>query len=154
MVDRQKIETNIAHIFLCSLALTDFNNHLIITLVDEKNWTVLLEQRCWKISHAVYWLHNAIAYQMSLRYRYRGENEGLAALFSTIVSLNTKKRKIMLKESGFIYTKTNQVSKHLFKKRKQSKELEGEALSRLWTFAHHIVILFLKLLSFINKCIF
>ena len=33
---------------------------------------------------------------MSLRYRYRGENEGLAALFATIVSLNTKKRKIML----------------------------------------------------------
>ena len=36
MVDRQKIETNIAHNFLCSLALTDFNNHLIFTLVDEK----------------------------------------------------------------------------------------------------------------------
>ena len=33
---------------------------------------------------------------MSLRYKYRGENEGLAALFATIVSLNTKKRKIML----------------------------------------------------------
>ena len=33
-VDRQKIETNIAH---CSLALTDFNNHFIFTVVDEKN---------------------------------------------------------------------------------------------------------------------
>ena len=48
------------------------------------------------MSHVVYRLHNAIAYQMSLRYRYRGEKEGLAALFATIVSLNTKKRKIML----------------------------------------------------------
>ena len=27
---------------------------------------------------------------MSLRYRYRGENEGLTALFATITSLNTK----------------------------------------------------------------
>ena len=36
MVDRQKIETNIAHNFSCSLALTDFNNHLIFTIVDEK----------------------------------------------------------------------------------------------------------------------
>ena len=44
----------------------------------------------------VYRLHNAIAYQMSLRYRYRSENEGLAALSATIVSLNNKKRKIML----------------------------------------------------------
>ena len=42
MVDRQKIEINIAHNFFCSLALTDFNNHLIFTVVDEKNWTVLL----------------------------------------------------------------------------------------------------------------
>ena len=38
MVDRQKIEINIAHNFFCSLALTDFNNHLILTVVtvDEK----------------------------------------------------------------------------------------------------------------------
>ena len=36
MVDRQKIETNIAHNFFCSLSLTDFNNHLIFTVVDEK----------------------------------------------------------------------------------------------------------------------
>ena len=36
MVDRQKIEINIAHKFFCSLALTDFNNHLIFTVVDEK----------------------------------------------------------------------------------------------------------------------
>ena len=36
MVDRQKIEINIAHNFFCSLALTDFNNHLIFTVVDEK----------------------------------------------------------------------------------------------------------------------
>ena len=49
-----------------------------------------------KKSHAVYRLLNAIAYQMSLRYRHWGENEGLAALFATIISLNTKKRKIML----------------------------------------------------------
>ena len=32
----------------------------------------------------------------SLRYRYRRENEGLAALIATIIFLNTKKRKIML----------------------------------------------------------
>ena len=36
MVDRQKIEINIAHNFFCSLALTDFHNHLIFTVVDEK----------------------------------------------------------------------------------------------------------------------
>ena len=96
MVDRQKIETNIAHNFFCSLALTDVNNYLIFTVVDEKNWTVLLLQRCWKISHVVYRLHNATAYQMLLRYRYRGENGGLAALFESIISLNTKKRKIMV----------------------------------------------------------
>ena len=36
MVDRQKIETNIAHNFFCSLALTDVNNYLIFTVVDEK----------------------------------------------------------------------------------------------------------------------
>ena len=96
IADRQKIETNIAHNFFCSLALTDVNNYLIFTVVDEKNWTVLLLQRCWKISHAVYRLHNATAYQMSLRYRYRGENGGLAALFATIIFLNTKKRKSML----------------------------------------------------------
>ena len=36
MVDRQKIETNVAHNFFCCLALTDFNNHLIFTVVDEK----------------------------------------------------------------------------------------------------------------------
>ena len=36
MVDRQKIETNIAQNFFCSLALTDFNNQLIFTVVDEK----------------------------------------------------------------------------------------------------------------------
>ena len=96
MVDRQKIETNIAHNFSCSLALTDVNNYLIFTVVDEKNWTVLPLQRCWKISHAVYRLHNATACQMSLRYRYRGENGRLAALFATIISLNTKKRKSVL----------------------------------------------------------
>ena len=53
MVDRQKIETNIAHNFFCSLALTD-NNYLIFTVVDEKNWTVLLLQRCWKIRASLY----------------------------------------------------------------------------------------------------
>ena len=36
MVDRQKIEINMAHNFFCSLALTDFNNHLIFTVVNEK----------------------------------------------------------------------------------------------------------------------
>ena len=36
MVDHQKMETNIAHNFFCSLALRDFNYHLIFTLVDEK----------------------------------------------------------------------------------------------------------------------
>ena len=36
MVDRQKIDINIAHNFFYSLALTDFNNHLIFTVVDEK----------------------------------------------------------------------------------------------------------------------
>ena len=36
MVDRHKIETNIEHNFFCSLALTDFNNHLIFIVVDEK----------------------------------------------------------------------------------------------------------------------
>ena len=36
MVDRQKIETNIVNNFFCSLALTDFNNHHIFTVVDEK----------------------------------------------------------------------------------------------------------------------
>ena len=40
MVDRQKIETNLAHNFFCSLALTDVNNYVIFTVVDEKNWTV------------------------------------------------------------------------------------------------------------------
>ena len=39
MVDRQKIETNIVHNFFCSLALTDFNNHRIFTVVDEKKKT-------------------------------------------------------------------------------------------------------------------
>ena len=68
MVDRLKIETNLAHNFFCSLAPTDFNSHLILTVVDEKNWTVLLLQQYWKISDAVYRLH-----KMSLRYRYRGE---------------------------------------------------------------------------------
>ena len=90
MVDRQKIETNLAHNFFCSL--TDVNNYLIFTVVDEKNWTVLLLQRCWKISHVVYRLHNTTAYQMSLRYRYRGENGSLAA----VISLITRKRKSML----------------------------------------------------------
>ena len=71
MVDRQKIEINIAHNFFCFLALRDVNNYLIFTVVDGKNWTVLLLQRCWKISHAVYRLHhNATAYQMSLHYRH------------------------------------------------------------------------------------
>ena len=36
MVDRQKIGTNIAHNFFCSLALMDVNNYLIFTVVDEK----------------------------------------------------------------------------------------------------------------------
>ena len=36
MADRQLIEINIAHNFFCSLALMDFHNHLIFTLVDEK----------------------------------------------------------------------------------------------------------------------
>ena len=36
MVDRQKIETNVAYNFFCSLALKDFNNHLIFTVVDKK----------------------------------------------------------------------------------------------------------------------
>ena len=36
MVDRQKIETNIAHYFFCSLALTDVNSYLIFTVVDKK----------------------------------------------------------------------------------------------------------------------
>ena len=78
MVDCQEIETNIAHNFFCSLALMDFNNHVTFTDVDEKKWTVLLLQQCWKISHTVYRLHyNATAYQMSLCYGYRGGNEGL-----------------------------------------------------------------------------
>ena len=37
MVDCQEIETNIAHNFLCSLALMDFNNHVTFTDVDEKS---------------------------------------------------------------------------------------------------------------------
>ena len=36
MVDRQKIETDVAHNFFCSLALKDFNNRLIFPVVDEK----------------------------------------------------------------------------------------------------------------------
>ena len=40
MVDRQEIETNIAHNFFCSLALTNVNNHVTFTEVDEKKWTV------------------------------------------------------------------------------------------------------------------
>ena len=45
MVDRQKIETNVAYNFFCSLALKDFNKHLIFTVVDKKrnNCTVLLK---------------------------------------------------------------------------------------------------------------
>ena len=35
MVDRQKKEINIAPKFFCSLAPTDFNNHLIFAVVDE-----------------------------------------------------------------------------------------------------------------------
>ena len=35
LVDRQKIETNVAYNFFCSLALKDFNNHLIFTVVDK-----------------------------------------------------------------------------------------------------------------------
>ena len=42
IVDRQKIETNIAHNSSCSLALTDFNCYLIFTGVNEKNWTISL----------------------------------------------------------------------------------------------------------------
>ena len=45
MVDRQRIETNIAHKFFCSLALTDFNNHLIFTVVDEKKATAMLKNK-------------------------------------------------------------------------------------------------------------
>ena len=86
MVDRQKIKTHKAHNVFCSLALTDFNNHLIFNIVDEKKTERLYFdssiQRFFKISHAVYRLHNATVYQMSLRYTYRGENEGLAALFT------------------------------------------------------------------------
>ena len=39
MVDCQKVKTNI-HVkqnYVCSLALTDFNNHLIFTVVNEKS---------------------------------------------------------------------------------------------------------------------
>ena len=40
----------------------------------------------------VYRLHDAIAYQMrSFRYRYSGENEGLTALFATIISKQQEK---------------------------------------------------------------
>ena len=35
-VDRQKIEANVAYNFFCSLALKDFNNHPIFTIVDKK----------------------------------------------------------------------------------------------------------------------
>ena len=42
MVHRQKIETNIAHNYFCSLEIMDFNNHLILTVVNEKRWTALL----------------------------------------------------------------------------------------------------------------
>ena len=38
-------------------------------------------QWCLKICHAVYRLHNATAYEMSLRYRHSVKNEGLVALF-------------------------------------------------------------------------
>ena len=34
--NRQEIETNIAHNFFCSLALTDVNNYLNFTVADEK----------------------------------------------------------------------------------------------------------------------
>ena len=36
MVDRQKIETNRTHNRFCSLAVTEFNSHLIFTVVDEQ----------------------------------------------------------------------------------------------------------------------
>ena len=52
---------------------------------------VLLLQRRFKISQAVYPLHNVTCIS-----NVRGENEGLAPLFATIMSLNTKKRKTML----------------------------------------------------------
>ena len=39
MVDHQKMETNIAHNFFSSLALRDFNYHIIFTVVDEKKKT-------------------------------------------------------------------------------------------------------------------
>ena len=48
---------------------------------------VLLLQRCFKISQAVYPLHNVTCIS-----NVRGENEGLAPLFATIMSLNTKKK--------------------------------------------------------------
>ena len=50
MVDRQKIETNIAHNFFCSLALTDFNHHLIFTVVtvDEKKLNGFSLTAMWK----------------------------------------------------------------------------------------------------------
>ena len=52
---------------------------------------VLLLQRRFKISQAVCPLHNVTCIS-----NVRGENEGLAPLFATIMSLNTKKRKTML----------------------------------------------------------
>ena len=48
MVDRQKIETYIAHNFCCSLPLTDFNNHLIFTVVDEKKLNGFTLTAMWK----------------------------------------------------------------------------------------------------------
>ena len=81
--------------WLCILYLVKW--HFIFLTVDDKNWTVVPLQRFLKTSHAVYRLQDTTAYQMrSLRYRYKGKNEGLTALFATIISLNTKKRKIML----------------------------------------------------------
>ena len=52
---------------------------------------VLLLWRCFKISQRVYPLHNVTCIS-----NVRGEDEGLAPLFATIMSLNTKKRRTIL----------------------------------------------------------
>ena len=54
MVNRQKIETNIAHNVVCSLAPTDFNNHLIFAIVDGEKNGFTLTAVVKKKSHAVY----------------------------------------------------------------------------------------------------
>ena len=54
MVNRQKIETNIAHNVACSLAPTDFNNLLIFAIVDGEKNGFTLTAVVKKKSHAVY----------------------------------------------------------------------------------------------------